>query len=213
MSVMLPTRPHGPGSLPAVARRAAVALVLAAGAVLGGCASKVIIDSEVRSVSRLPASTVKPTYRFERQLALTDAQQKEMEGWADGALFRAGLQRNDAQPRYSVQLGARLQPVVTYLGGVRRGPWLAARHPGLHPHALRSSDLLRDLPSVSYQYEVRVTLREIATSQVVYETRATSDQPWDKPASIFPALFDMALQGFPVPPEGVRHLRAETDLK
>lgn len=197
----------------AVLRRATVALLLAAGAVLGGCASKVIIDSDVRSVSRLPASTVKPTYRFERQLALTDAQQKEMEAWADGALFRAGLQRDDAQPRLSVQLSARVQAVVTHISGVHRRPWLGAYHPRLQTYALLPSGLLRDLPSTSYRYEVSVTLREIGSSQVVYETRATSEQPWHKPDRIFAALFDMALQGFPVPPEGPRQLRVETDLQ
>ncbi|NBQ87222.1 MAG: hypothetical protein EBU07_07035 [Betaproteobacteria bacterium] len=194
-------------------RRVGLALAIAAIGLLAGCASKVVIDSEVRSVSRLPASTVKPAYRFERQIALADAQQKEIEGWADGALFRAGLQRDDAQPRYSVQLGARVQPVVTYVGGVRSGVWVAPPYRGLPSYGLRPFGSMRPMETAWYQYEASVTLREIATSQVVYETRATSEQPWNNPGSIFPALFDMALQGFPVPPEGVRRLRVETDLK
>lgn len=207
------THTHGIDRQPASLRRMALVGVLAASAVLGGCASKVIIDSEVRSVSRLPASTVKPAYRFERQIALTDAQQKEIEGWADGPLFRAGLQRDDAQPRYSVQVGARVQPVVTYVGGVRSGVWVAPPYRGIHPYGLRPFGSMRPMETAWYQYEASVTLRDIATSQVVYETRATSEQPWNNPGSIFPALFDMALQGFPVPPEGVRRLRVETDLK
>lgn len=195
---------------------ARLALVALAGLLLSGCASKVLIDGDVTSTSRLVASADKPTFRFERQISLSDTQQKELEAWADAALLRAGLQRDDARPQLSVQLLARLQPVVTYAGSARSGVWVTPWHGappyGLRSHGLRPFGSMRPLETVWYQYEVMVTMRDLSSSQVVYETRAAAEQPWNRPASIFPVLFDMALQGFPVPPAGPRRLRTEIEL-
>jgi hypothetical protein len=54
-----------------------------------------------------------PAYRFERLPSQQNDQQDQVEAWADPALFRAGLKRDDAAPRYSVQVAARVQRILS----------------------------------------------------------------------------------------------------
>ncbi len=52
-------------------------------------------------------------------------------------------------------------------------------------------------------------MRDIASGQVVYETRAYSDGTWMPPEVVLSAMLDAALQGFPVPPAGPRRVDIE----
>ncbi|MFM8610322.1 MAG: hypothetical protein ACKOCJ_07620 [Burkholderiaceae bacterium] len=181
-------------------------------ALLSGCASTVMIDSEVRSFSQMRTLAPPVPFRFEQPLSRSAAQQAELETLALPPLQRVGLVRNDAAPRYSLRIEARTQPMVSpyatpYFGvGPLRG---TLRWPGdpWHPWSMR-------LPEPSWtRHEVTLTLREIGSGQVAYETRAVSDGPWGPSPRILSTLVEAALQGFPAPPEGVRQVRIDTPLR
>jgi len=175
------------------------ALLSATVVLLAGCAGTYRLDNDVRTFSSLPAIPAQPTYRFERLPSQQNDQQPQIEAFADGALFRAGLKRDDAAARYSVQLGARVQRTLSpwadpwdgmggggLLGPV--GPYWGAPFPRME--------------QPWYRREVSVILREIAGNRVVYETHALSEGPWYDNQAAFPAMFDAALQGFPAAPAG-----------
>ena len=54
-------------------------------------------------------------------------------------------------------------------------------------------------PTVSYAQEVSILIRDLSTSQVVYQTKATHDGPWADHANILRPMISAALQGFPSP--------------
>ena len=80
---------------------------------LTGCASGYLLDNNVQSFSQLTALPAQPTYRFERLPSQQDPWHAQLEAMADPALHKAGLRRDDANPRYSVQVGAQLQRVLS----------------------------------------------------------------------------------------------------
>lgn len=196
---------------------------LAAGAVaalvLAGCASTYRLDNQVQSFSQLQGMPAQPSYRFERSLSQqVDPAQQALEALADPALHRAGLRRDDAAPRYSVQVSARtvrsLSPYADPWGPW--GPWgwggwnigLSGRHIGLGvggpwPYA----------DSYWFHREVSVIIRELATNRVVYETHAVSDGPLLDNNAVLPAMFDAAMQGFPTPPPGPRRVDVQIGRK
>jgi hypothetical protein len=189
--------------------------VLAASALLlSACASTYLLDNQVQSFSQLPAIPAQPTYRFERSLSQqVDPAQQALEALADPALYKAGFRRDDAAPRYSVQVGARTErtfsPYVDPYWGPG-GPWgwgggwgvgFGGRHFGLGFGAPWPRT-----DSYWFHREVSVTVRELATNRVVYETHAINDGPWFDNRSVLPAMFEAAMQGFPNPPQGPRRV-------
>ena len=176
-----------------------------------GCASTFMLDNEVRSFSSLPAVPATPAYRFERLPSQQHAQQAQIEAWADPALFRAGLKRDDAAPRYSVQVAARVQRILSPWAdpwdGWGGGMGLFA---GPGPHWM--SPFAR-MEQPWYRREASVILRELATQKVVYESHAVSDGPWTDNAAVIPAMFDAALQGFPAAPQGVRRVNIQVPAR
>jgi len=187
-------------------------LAAAAALVLTGCATSYKLDNQVQSFSQLQGMPAQPSYRFERSLSQqADPAQQALEALADPALHRAGLRRDDAAPRYSVQVSARtartLSPYADPWGPW--GPWgwggwgvgFSGRHIGLGfagpwPHT----------ESYWFHREVSVIVRELASNRVVYETRAVNDGPWLDNRAVLPAMFDAAMQGFPNPPAGPRRV-------
>ncbi|RYF33618.1 MAG: DUF4136 domain-containing protein [Comamonadaceae bacterium] len=198
-------------------RRALTALFLTA--LLCGCGTWVV-DSQVRSFSKLGAVPAGATYRFERlpSQQADETVQQSVEAMAGAALDKVGLRRDDANARYSAQVDARVTQVLSPVAD----PWMygpAFYRPGAwgaYPYgygpgwgAWGGWGAYGNLPPASnpwYLREVSVLLREIATGQVVYETRARNDGPYNRSAAIFPVMFDAALQGFPNPPEGQRRV-------
>lgn len=177
--------------------------------VLAGCASTYKLDNQVQSFSHLPAMPAQPSYRFERTLSQqADPAQQALEALADPALHRAGLRRDDAAPRYSVQVSARTERSVSPYADPW-GPWgwggwgvgLGGRHFGL---GLGGPWPRGD--SYWFHREVTVIVRELASNRVVYETRAVNDGPWLDNNAVLPAMFDAAMQGFPNPPPGPRRV-------
>ena len=200
--------PH-PFLAPALRRLALLALAL----FITGCASTFQLDNEVRSFSSLPAVPANPAYRFERLPSQQNAQQDQVEAWADPALFRAGLKRDDAAPRYSVQVAARVQRILSpwadpwdgWGGGFGVGVFS-----GQGPHGV---SLFARMEQPWYRREASVILRELATQKVVYESHAVSDGPWTDNAAVIPAMFDAALQGFPAAPQGVRRVNIQVPAR
>ena len=88
-------------------------LVVALAVLLSGCATGYLLDNSVQSFSSLTALPAQPSYRFERLPSQQAPAQAQLEAMADAALHKAGLRRDDANPRYSVQVSARLQRVLS----------------------------------------------------------------------------------------------------
>ncbi|MDP9898380.1 DUF4136 domain-containing protein [Variovorax ginsengisoli] len=196
-------------------------LVVFALTALSGCATSWVVDSDVQSFSKLGTVAPGATYRFERlpSQQASDAAQQQLEAMAAPALERAGLRPDNAAPRYSVQIGARVTAALSpwadpWLRGAGWGAWGpgwgAGWGPGWGPGYYRHGYgwygpmPLADNPW--YAREVSVVLRELPSNTVVYETRAHNDGPYPSSDAILPVLFDAALQGFPNPPQGPRRV-------
>lgn len=183
---------------------------------LAGCAGVRLVESEVRSYSRLGPVAPGATYRFERlpSQQASPAAQDQLEAMAQKALAKVGLERDDATPRYSVQIAARWQRDP-------RAPWddpwpgwgFGPRYGfGPGPYAFYGPGWglgWSAWDSPYYRREVSVVLRELPGGQVVYETRAFNDGRWSDNENVFPAMFDAALKGFPQPPEAPRRVQVE----
>lgn len=186
----------------------AVRSVVLAGLVavlLAGCATSYRLDNTVQSFSGLPALPASPTYRFER-LPSQDVLpgHDQLEALADPALFKAGLRRDDASPRYSVQVSARITRVLSpwadpWMYPYGWGPgWRHGWGPWGPPYPRTEQPW--------YVREVGILVRDIASGKVVYETHANNDGPWLDHSTALAAMYDAALQGFPNPPPGPRRV-------
>ncbi|MCG2591379.1 DUF4136 domain-containing protein [Ramlibacter sp. XY19] len=182
--------------------------------VLSGCATGYTLDNTVLTFSQLAAPPAQAGYRFERlpsQLA-AGPMQVALEQTAEPALSKAGLRRDDTSPRYSVQVSAREEEVLSpfadpwsYRGGWGWG-WgggYAGRGIGV---GIGSSMYPSRFEQLWFRREVSVVLRDLGTQQVVYETRALNDGPWSDARVVFPLMFEAAMQGFPNPPPGPRRV-------
>jgi hypothetical protein len=183
-------------------------LALAAG-LLAGCASY-RMDNTVQAFSGLQVLPPNPTYRFERLPSqVGQPVQDQLEAMADPVLYRAGLRRDDAAPRYAVLVNASFQqsqspwpePGLSSVGfglGVGgRGGGVGLGVGGLFPGGMQQP---------WYQRQVNVLLRDIASGRVVFESHVNNSGPWLDPAAAVPAMLDVAMQGFPNPPAGVRRV-------
>lgn len=183
-------------------------LVLALLVALAGCATP-RIGSEVRAFSSLPGQP-QGGYRFEQLPSQqADAAQQAMhELMAETALARVGLVRDDRAPRYSLWLG--VASTVVALNSWDDHFWAPTRY-GWGPYWRPGVPLYAPaFPSAPrYRHEVTLVLRDLASQQVVFETRAVHEGYWRQAERVLPALLDAALRDFPRPPSGVRHLDAE----
>ena len=186
---------------------------------LPGCGSMRLVDSDVRSYATPPLVPIGASYRFERlpsQQAYA-GQQTRLEALVQPALAKAGLQRNDTAAGYSVQVSAEIKvapyspwdrPSVGWPGwhfvgwGVPRGNLLiVSRNPYMHGFGPG------EMPY--YWRQVSLTIRNLSTTQVVYETHASHDGRWADSETVLPAMFEAALKDFPNPPPGVRRINME----
>lgn len=182
-------------------------LMVIAAALLSGCATSYTLDNSVQSFSSLTAVPAPATYRFERLPLQQSPAQAQLEAMADAALHQAGLRRDDAAARYTVQIGARLQPVLSpWADPWDRWGWggwgVGMHHRGF---GLGFGGPFR-MESPWYHREVSVIVRELASGKVVFESHASNDGPWLDNGEVFPAMFQAALQGFPNPPAGPRRV-------
>ncbi len=210
-------------------------LSMAALAQLTGCASARLIDSQVNAFSTLAAVPAGSSYRFERlpSQQTNTQRQDQLEAIAQASLAKVGLQRVGDAPgspaaRYSIQMGINVQraqvagwddggPHFGGFVGVASGSYLIGHGHG-HGHRRGHGAVYGHFgfgfphpyfPPPTYVREVSLVLRELASNQVVYETRAKHESPWADSLNILPAMFDAALQGFPTPPTGPRMVNVE----
>ena len=194
-----------------------LSLAVVAAAVLSGCATGYRLDNQVQSFSGLPALPASPTYRFER-LPSQQAEplQAQLEALADPALFKAGLRRDDASPRYSVQVSARLLRTLSPWAEPDWGwGWGGGLGYGRHGYG-RGFGLMAPFGRMEppwYQREVGVVVREVASGKVVFESRAANDGPWLDHNMALSAMFDAAMQGFPNTPQGPRRVDVQLGQK
>lgn len=184
-------------------RLAAVVLTAALVAVLAGCSAGYLLDNRVQSFSHLQNLPSNATYRFDRLPSQqADPVQAQLEALADQALFKAGFKRDDATPKYAVQVTARVQRVVSPWADPWTGPGFGwgwrHRHFGLGGFGATEQPW--------FQREVGIVVRELPGNKVVYESHAASDGPFLDNAKVLPAMFEAAMQGFPNPPQGVRRV-------
>ncbi len=198
--------------------RSLIAIIFAA-LWLTGCSGMRLVDTDVRSYASPPGVPVGASYRFERlpsQQANT-AQQSQLEAIAQQALGKVGLQRNDREANYSVQVAAsvRIDPYSPWdrpttgwglgwnLGfGVGNGNVMLGGGGRLGP-----GFGLGDMPY--YWRQLSLIIRHLPTAQVVYETHAAHDGRWTDSAAVLAAMLDAALKDFPNPPPGVRRINLE----
>ena len=182
----------------------------AAAMLLSGCANTYLLDNQVQSFSQLGGMPAQPTFRFDRSLSQqADPTQAYLEAAADPALHRAGLRRDDAAPRYSVQVSARTEQVLSPYADPYWGPWgwggwgvgFAGRG-----GAVGFGGPWPRTDSYWFRREVNVIVRELPANRIVYETRAVNDGPVLDNRVVLPAMFDAAMQGFPTPPPGPRRV-------
>ncbi|MBE7939124.1 MULTISPECIES: DUF4136 domain-containing protein [Ramlibacter] len=180
------------------ASRSSLVALLAMLALLAGCAGVTTIDSQVRAFSAGTALPAPTSYRFERLPSQQDVNQPRLEAMADTALAQVGLRRDDAAPRLSVQIGARVQQVLSPWDD----PWMGW---GLGWHRHHGGMFMgSQWTNPWYQREVSVIVRDLSSNKVIFESHATSDGPWGDNAMVLPAMFQAAMAGFPNPPAGPR---------
>jgi hypothetical protein len=190
---------------------AAVAAVV----LLSGCAGTYLLDNQVQAFTQLPALPAQPTFRFERSLSQQqDPAQAALEALADPALFQAGLRRDDAAPNFSVQVSARTEQVLSPYADPFWGPgwgpgwgggW-GVGWGGPHGSVGVGGPWWPRTDSWWFRREVSVTVRELPSNRVVFETHATNDGPLMDNRYVLPAMFQAAMQGFPNPPPGPRRV-------
>jgi hypothetical protein len=199
------------------------ALVLAAAALLVGCATTRVVDNQVQTFSQLPALPVPATYRFERLPSQQSPAQAQLEAAAEPALAKAGWRRDDVMARYTVQVGSQVTAVE-----VRPDPWLYGGYGPWGPWGPWGPRGRRGHFGVGFyapgpywhmqydawdrgfaQREVSVVIRDRSSQHVVYETRAVHETRWPGDASVLTPMFDAALSSFPQPPAGVRRVNIE----
>ncbi|MDW5445108.1 DUF4136 domain-containing protein [Polaromonas sp. SM01] len=189
-------------------QRALTALVfIVTLALLGGCASTRLVDSEVTSFARWTPAPPAPgaNYRFERLPSQqSDAQQQQLESLAQAALAKVGLQHNPSAATLSVQVSASTLPVLrpSWDGGY-------AAYPYGGPNIFIGGGLGGGMERPLYRRELSIVMRELRSNAVVYETRASSEALWQDNTPVLAAMFDAALRGFPVPPAGPRRISIE----
>ncbi len=162
---------------------------------LGGCATTRIIDSEVRSFVGSTVPNTPASYRFER-LPSQDLQAKaqdQLETMAQPLLERVGLRKADTAPQYALQMTATLEAIQnpSYGPAWRRQRWMD--RDGL----IRFPSMGLMLEPPWHRYSVSLVLRDIATSQTVFESTAQHVGPWSDYQQLLPAVIRAALSDYP----------------
>lgn len=173
--------------------------LLAATALLAGCAAMNSLTSEVSSYSAWPAERKPGSYAFERlpsqQLRADRAQL--IEDSARRALEGAGFTpAPEGEPsEYVVQLGARVSATEAYYDDPFwwRGGLYAHRFARPWPYY----GVGLAVPTVRYEREVALLIRDRKSGQPLYETRASNDGGSPSMQSLLPAMFEAAMKDFP----------------
>lgn len=173
--------------------------LLATTALLAGCAAMNSLSSDVASYSAWPADRKPGSYAFERlpsqQLRADRAQL--IEDSARRALEGAGFTpaAEGQASEYVVQLGARVSATEAYYDDPFwwRGGLYAHRFARPWPYY----GFGVGMPTVTYEREVALLIRDRKSGQPLYETRASNDGGSPSMATLLPAMFEAAMKDFP----------------
>ena len=182
---------------------------------MSGCSGMRVIENDVTAFYNWNGAPPAPgaSYRFERlpSQQVIGAQQDYVEGLARTALAKVGMELSPDAPRFSVQLTVSTQVIErqpydgigydgfgfatpgVFIGGGSRGGSLGLSLP------MRFSDPY-------YRRELTLLVRDLGTHQVVFETRAVSDDVQSNTLAVLSAMLDAALTGFPQPPMQPRRI-------
>lgn len=191
-------------------------------ALLSGCATTRMIDSEVKSFTASTAPPRDAIYRFERlpsQEALMD--QDLFETMATKALRKVGPVLNASSAAFSVQANVqivRLPRDPRYDSWSGYGPSMRVGRVGAYGGGLPgvgvypgyghgSLGMMVETPW--YRHRVHLVMRDLSNSTVAFESTALFEGPWPDSINIVPVLLDAALQGYPAPPQGPRTVSIE----
>ena len=194
-------------------RRSACGMVSLA--LLTACAGLRTVDTDVSAFPQWKNAPPAPNtaYRFERLPSQQQPQEQQdaVETAARAALAKVGMTLNPAAPRYAVQVVTSSQPVNDSAGGFG-GPGVflgGGSGGGGSGVGVGLSFPLGRSASSSSRHDLTIVMREVATQQVVFETRATHAGTSGDKLAVLPAMMDAALRGFPEPPLGTRRISAE----
>lgn len=188
---------------------------------LGGCSGMRLVESQVRATAATPISGAAieagARYRFERLPSQTDPVETDsVEAIAEAELAEVGLVRDDTAARYSVQLTTRMESyVVDDWGRPTSGPHMGGSimiGTGGSMGIGIGTGLgmgMRFPPPSQYRHEATLLLRDLGSNQVVYETSAQHEGPWNDRYNILRAVLAAALKDFPHPPAGSRRVKVE----
>lgn len=180
---------------------------------LSGCASLQAVDAEVSSYGQWAAQRAPAAYVFERLPSQQSRpeQQEALEAAAGPALAAAGFMPAAAGESavYGVQLGWRVTQLLPardpFYGG--RGSVFAGM--GGHGRGGVGLGVGLNLSPPVYNREVVLLLRERASGQTLYESRAASNGYAEGFDGLLPALFEAALKDFPNAGVNPRTVRVE----
>lgn len=194
-------------------------MLLCAALVLAGCSTgPKMVEGQVQSFSAMATVPTPTTYRLVRLPSQQVLSFDPIAALAEQAFARAGLQRDDTAPRLIAQIGiqadrvARRDALAPYGGYGGYGPvspfgWSAWYGSG-RSWGIGFGGLWNVYePSPLHRRSVSITLRDAATQTVVYETSAVHEDVWVSDPGVLGVLFDAALNGFPLPPQGPREVR------
>lgn len=192
-----------------------LATLLTAALLLGGCSSMRLVESQVRTSTPAEAAPIEAgaRYRFERLPSQTDAVENDsIDAIAEAELQEVGLVRDDKAARYSVQITTRMESFYVddwgrpYSG---RTSIFIGTGGGYYGAGTMIGMGMRFPPPSQYRHEVTLLIRDLQSNQVVYETRATHEGPWNDRYNVLRATLAAALKDFPTPPAGPRRVKVE----
>jgi hypothetical protein len=209
-------------------RIGAMAAVVGAAALAGGCASMNMVDTSVATFGAWPANMAPGTYAFDRLPSQQSHPQRQqaIENAAAQALAMAGFRpaAEGARPDVMVQIGARTERFEQapwddpfWWGGPRRfgyagwapygpyGPWGPyGFHHGIWAPFPPEPDI--------YVHEVALLIRDTGTGKALYEARASTDGYSSGGERLLAAMFDASMKDFPRTNDKAHSVRVELPM-
>ncbi len=185
---------------------------------MAGCSTLRVVDSDVTAFYQWGAAPPGPgtAYRFERlpSQRVVGAQQDYVEGLARSALAKVGMEADAAAPRYSVQVTVNTLVIVRLPLDAPGYDGFGFATPGVFlDGGSRGASLGLSLPmrfsEPYYRRELGLLMRDLASNQVVFESRAVSEGAQGETLPVLSAMLDAALRGFPQPPAGTRRFQIQ----
>jgi hypothetical protein len=188
------------------------ALAVLGAALLSGCATSRMIDTEVKSFAGTPPAPRDATYRFERLPSQEGSiNQNVVEALAAKALAKVGPVLASGNPAYSMQVQLQLERLPR---DPRYEPWTGGVRPAWHSggyavHGALMHGGMGFSETPWYRNRLHLVMRDLSANRIAFESSALFESPWPDAINILPVMLDAALQGYPTPPQGQRIVSLE----